>query len=333
MKATEQHIQNILGVEIHPEPIAKQQLGRLPMYLPQTYKLYQAELFHIRLLLAVPKQLDELSILQTQKNFKLLADNFNKKVVLILPEITAFNRKRLLEKGINFIVPGKQLYLPDLLIDLRETFQNPSVKQKNETLLPSAQFLVIWHLLHKKDDRGLENRSFKEIAKVTGYTPMAITKAVEDLKFHHLIDVKGEKEKSLQFKLEGKLLWQHLLKQKLLASPILKTVFVDEKPKGILLMFSNTSALPVYSDLNQSRQEFYALEKQIFYELQKNNTLINPNENEGKYCLEVWKYNPANILNNKVMAVDPLSLYLCLMENKDERIEMALQQMMDKIIW
>ena len=57
--------------------------------------------------------------------------------------------------------------------------------------------------------------------------------------------------------------------------------------------------------------------------------------NEGRYCLEVWKYNPkqlANLVQDDYSVVDPLSLYLSLKNETDERIEMALEQIKTKFI-
>jgi hypothetical protein len=57
---------------------------------------------------------------------------------------------------------------------------------------------------------------------------------------------------------------------------------------------------------------------------------------DGKFAIEVWKYEP-KILSNEFKinnnAVDPLSLYLSIKNNYDERIEMAMEQLIEKIIW
>lgn len=72
----------------------------------KTYKLYGFLMLDHLLLLAEPKQTEGISILQTEKHFDLLKNSFGRKVVLLLHETTAFNRKRLIEKGINFIIPN-----------------------------------------------------------------------------------------------------------------------------------------------------------------------------------------------------------------------------------
>jgi hypothetical protein len=331
MRQLENYIHDTLGTNIHPEPIPKQKLGGLPMYISETYRLYDAVLFNCQSMLAEPKGNQELSILQTQKQFELLKNTFHKKVVLVAADMTAINRKRLIENGINFIVPGKQMYLPDLLIDLRENFGNTKNKDRKTHLLPSAQFIVLYHLLHR--NYKIEEYSFKELAQKFGYTQMGITKAINNLKRHGLCKTEGTKEKFIHFNFERHELWNVALP--LMVNPVFKKIYVDEKPKGFML-HSNESALPEYTDMNPSRQEYYAIEKTAFYKLQKNNALVNANDYEGKYCLEVWKYNPLTLVGempNDNPVVDPLSLYLSLKDNPDERIEMALDKILEQNIW
>jgi len=336
MRKTLTYIEETLGILPTVIPITKIQLDRLPMYIHETFKLYRIDLFNTEIILAELKNDDKLSIQQTEKQVQQIKKLLNQKVVIVLENVQAYNRKRLIEKGINFIVPGKQLYMPDLLIDLRENFVHPKNRQKNETLLPSAQFLLIYHIIHRNQKWKLEEHPFKEIAQKLGYTPMAITNAIDNLKYHELIEVKGEKEKFIHFQYKRHELWNIAQKQNLLVNPIIKTVYVDEKPKDLFLLQSNASALPEYTDLNPSRQEYFAIEKTVFYGLQKSNALANPNDYEGKYALEVWKYNPLTLLDelpNDREVVDPLSLYLSVKDIKDERIEMALDQILEKFIW
>lgn len=336
MKQTLQYIQETLGIQAITSPIVRNSLGKLPMYIHETYNLYQIELYHRDIILAELKNEKEFSIRQTEKQVRQIKNILNQKVVVVLENVPAYNRKRLIEKGINFIVPGKQLFLPELLMDLRETYTHPGAKQKNEKLLPSAQFLLIYHIIHRYENWKLEDHPFKEIARKLAYTPMSITNAIDSLKNHELVEVQGEKEKFIRFRHNRHELWKIAIEKDLLVNPVIKTVFVDEKPKELFLLQSNTSALPEYTDLNPSRQEYYAIEKTVFYGLQKSNALVNPNDYEGKYALEVWKYNPLTLVDelpNYRKVVDPLSLYLSVKDSKDERIEMATDQILEKFIW
>jgi len=336
MKQAIHYINQTLGTNATSSPIQKDGLGKLPMFINEAYKLYETALFNRELLLVELRNNDDFGILQLEKHCQLLKSTFNKKIVIVIPALAAYNRKRLIEKGINFIVPDKQLFLPELLIDLRESYENPRAKQKNEKLLPSAQFLAIYQIIHRYNKWKIEEHSFKEIAIKLHYTPMAITNAIDNLKYHDIVDVEGDKEKFIKFRLERHELWNHLLQNNLLVNPVLKTVYVDELPQGISRLKCNASALPEYTSLNPSKQQYYAIEKTVFYGLQKSNALINANDYEGSYALEVWKYNPYTLIeemNNDDSVVDPLSLYLSLKDSQDERVEMALEQIIEKFIW
>ncbi len=336
MKEALKYILETLGIQATTTPIAKSNLDRLPLYIHETYKLYKTEFFNTEIILAELKNDKELSIHQTEKQVQQIKDLLNQKVVVVFENIQAYKRKRLIEKGINFIVPGKQLYLPDLMVDLRESYTHPKAKQKNEKLLPSAQFLLIYHILHRNNNWKLEEHSFKEIAQKFDYTPMAITNAIDNLKHHEWVEVQGEKEKFIRFKYDRNELWNIAHQKNLLVNPVLKTVFVDEKPEEVSLLQSNASALPEYTDLNPSNQQYFAIEKSAFYSLKKRNALVTLNEYEGRFVLEIWKYNPLNLvgeLPNDLNAVDPLSLYLSVKDTRDERVEMALKQLLEKYIW
>ncbi len=321
-----------LGIQLEVIPVSKQELNRLPMFIGEIYTVYQVKLFNNDFLLIQYKDADGFSISQLENHFNLLNQKLENKLVLLVENLSSLNRTRLIEKGINFIVPGKQMFLLDLGIDLREINQNWRHKKKSEKLLPSAQVLLLYHLLRGSDQWNPESASFTQLALKFNYTKMAITKAVDNLVYHELCKVEGTKEKYIRFIGDKGQLWQVALP--LLVNPVYKRIYVDEMPEGMHLLQANESALPEYSDMNPSQQKYYAIEKGEFYDLQKNGQLKNPNDYEGMFCLELWKYNPAiltegiSIQNN----VDPLSLYLSLRDIHDERVEMALKNITEKYL-
>lgn len=335
MSDLNKYLQDVLGTEVNSIPIDKPQLGGLPFYIGQSYEFNSFRLFNREILLVKPIHEEELNIQQVAKNIDLIRKEWPGRVpVLTLKEINAINRKRLIAKGINFIVPNKQMFLPDLLIDLQESFASKK-RVSDETLTPSAQFLVIYHLLHKRSNWNLEENSFKAIAEKFNYTAMAITKAADNLRYLELAEIAGAKEKYIRFRMERQELWQYGLNRKLFSNPVLKRFFTDERPENNYMLMSNASALPEYSDMNPSRQKYFAMAKSAYYLLPKN-SWRNVNDFEGNYCIEVWKYDPlalVNELNNDSSVVDPLSLYLSLRDNKDERVEMALEQIIERQLW
>jgi len=321
-----------LGIQLEIIPVTKQELNRLPMFIGEIYTVYLVKLFNNDFLLIQYKDADGFSISQLENHFNLLYQKLEKKLVLLVENLSSLNRTRLIEKGINFVVPGKQMFLLDLGIDLREINQNWRHKKKSEKLLPSAQVLLLYHLLRRNDQWNLESASFTQLALKFNYTKMAITKAVDNLVYHELCKVEGTKEKYVRFIGDKGQLWQVALP--LLVNPVYKRIYVDEMPEGMHLFQANESALPEYSDMNPSQQKYYAIEKGKYYDLQKNGQLKNPNDYEGMFCLELWKYNPA-ILTERITKqdnVDPLSLYLSLRDIHDERVEMALKNITEKYL-
>jgi hypothetical protein len=334
MDALRNYIKEVLGIDLSYEPIPPTALNSLPLYIRDSYKLYNIIFYHTHFALAEIHDEDAFSNLQIENHLAVIKKVLNKKAVLLSKNLSAINRKRLIEKGISFIVPGKQLFMPDLLLDLRETFSNRRENEHRNKLLPSAQFILLYHLLHRYIKTPIKDLSFKELAKTFGYTPMAITNAAENLRYHELCTIKGIKEKYIYFDRERIELWN--IAKPFLINPVLKRVYVDKRP-SIFMLQSNASALPEYSDINPGSQSYYAIEKNVFYKLQETGTLVNLNDYQGLYCLEVWKYDPVKLVEDSdpegENVVDPLSLYLSMKDIHDERIEMALAQIEDKNVW
>lgn len=333
MKKLTAYIKSILGIEAAIQPLDKPKMDKLPMYLKESYKWHKAILIDRTCLFAELKEETLFGMAQIEKHVEQAKNTFDLPVIVIFNKLEAYNRKRLIERRVAFIVPNKQLYMPELFIDLKD-YNKASPKETN-TFTPIAQQLFLLYLLDKNKSLLLEQKTFKELAVLLKTNPMAITRAVENLKQHEIIVVTEGKEKFVQFKLERHELWHNAMQRNLLVTPVIKRVYVDEMPDEHLLL-CNASALPEYTDMNDVRQEFYAIEKNIFYKLQKKQALINMNEHEGKYCLEVWKYSPtllSELEQPDAPVVDPLSLYLSLKDSQNERIEMALDQITDKYTW
>ena len=329
MNKLTEYIYEVLGQEIKYDKLPEDTLNKLPFLFRNNYEFYSAKILNHELIFLVLDKEDTFNAQQIRKQFEIIRSIFNKPLVIITDNITAVNRKRLIDYKISFISPGNQLFLTELLMDFQDFNKKENVR-KNFKLLPSAQVLVLYHILHKKDN--LSQYTFKELAKKFQYTPTGITKAVNNLKDLALIEVIGTKEKSIVFEKDIPKLWKQA--EDLFVNPIFKTVYIDKKPENLLC--SNTTALEEYTDMNPGNQKYFAVERKCFYELEKENKFFNLNEENGNYALEIWKYNPELIAKNitKKNNVDPLSLLLSLKDDFiDERTDMALDQILKNYIW
>jgi hypothetical protein len=327
MKALKIYLKEALGVETS-SVLDLLDIRKLPFYIKEQFDLYRTQVLDHTIVLAESKADYAPNTQQLEKQMNILREATGMPVVLVTTHLSALERKKLIQKGINFVVPGVQLFLPELLIDLREHF--PKKKERKENLTPSSQALLLYHILHRNEK--IEHLSFKELAHKFGYTQMAITKIADDLEYHKLCHIEGTKEKYINFRDSIPELWNTA--KPLLISPVLKRVYTDILPT-LSLLRCNVSALPEYTDMAPGNQEYRAIEKKLFYSLEKENQWSDLNDQEGKYCLEVWKYNPKTLAEGLTgnNIVDPLSLYLSLTDLQDERIEMALDQILEQFIW
>ena len=84
MKKTLRYIEETLGLQPTATPVGKSYLDKLPMFINETFKLYQTEMFNTEIILAELKNEDELSIQQTEKQVQQINNLLNQKVVVVL---------------------------------------------------------------------------------------------------------------------------------------------------------------------------------------------------------------------------------------------------------
>ena len=329
------YVEEVIGVDINIQLLDKAIVNRFPVYISGMYKLYKADIEGKGCILVQQKEPEDISIVQFQKQFAQIQKIVDLPVVAVFDKLEAYNRKRLIQKKLAFIVPDKQLYIPWFYMDIRD--YGISEKAKPERLNPVAQQILLIYILDEHNTHKLTELTFKKLAKLLDANPMGVTRAVDNLKNHGLVRVEGTKEKQINFNYNRKEIWNYAMDKDLFLVPVTKRVYVDKLPEGLNLLHSYDSALEDYTNMNPPMIEYFAIDKNTYSYLKKNDLLINENKYEGKYCLEIWKYNPVNItrflINSKYNIVDPLSLYLCYTDNTDERVEMAKEQLIEKITW
>ncbi len=106
MKNVLTYLNEVLGIKGTINPITKSNQGLLPMYITETFNLFNINLFNKELIFAELRNGEALSILQIEKQLKQIHKQLNKIVVIVLENVKSYNRKRLIVKKINFIVPG-----------------------------------------------------------------------------------------------------------------------------------------------------------------------------------------------------------------------------------
>jgi DNA-binding MarR family transcriptional regulator len=297
-------------------------MSALPHMLRTTYDFSQMTLLNQTFLLFLKTGDDALSPAVLEKHLSWLAEKTGLRGIFGAVSLESFTRKRLIEHKIPFIVPGNQLYLPDLGIDLRERFRRPKVK--TDMLSAPAQAVLLARLLRKPPVKAW---TVTGLAECLNATKMSMSRAIDDLEAKGLIHILPQgRRKPIEFTASGRGLWEKALPA--LASPVYKR-FRLEKTKLPGLAFAGMSALSRLSMIASDARQIYAISRADWDLLRPSVTAIPVPD--APVELEIWRYDPKLFSEDKT--VDPLSLFLSLADEKDERIEQAFEQILEEFQW
>jgi hypothetical protein len=145
LQELERYVYDALGATVKTAPWRG--TGNLPPVLRERYKFAQAELLGLRALLVIDSNPEEQPPATVRKHMDMLQARQRADPIYVRAQVTAYNRNRLIEQKVPFIVPGNQMYLPMLAIDWREHFRR--VREESSTFSPSTQVAVLHALLRE----------------------------------------------------------------------------------------------------------------------------------------------------------------------------------------
>ena len=111
-----------------------------------------------------------------------------------------------------------------------------------------------------------------------------------------------------------------------MSNPIKRTVYVPKTEIKKELPVSGYSALSEYTMLNSPAVESRATVSIAEWERVASGRLQN---SEDQCAVELWRYDPRKLSAGE--CVDRLSLALSLCEDRDERIEEAVEEMLEQV--
>jgi hypothetical protein len=320
MDKIQKYINEALGDELKYLALPKNELNKLPLYL-RANNIKTGVIFDRQIIFITAGKEVNFTTSQYRKQTDIIENAFGKPVVNVFENIEAYNRKRLIQKKVAFILPGKQMYLPFMFVDLKEIKQTHY--KKAEKLFPAAQCLLFYYLLGK-DITGI---NFKTLAEKLNYGRMTITRAANALAELGLCKIAGGKDKYLIFE-KGKLeLWNEV--QPFLISPVHNIAFADTLKNSEHIFKTGISALSYYTNIADDGKTSFAISKDTFEVLRKEKIIRSEGGEEENITLQIWKYNPGILTPNSY--VDPLSLYLTFKDTNEERIEGELNNLLAKL--
>lgn len=319
MKDLKKYISTVMGQELAVHPLDKQLLKGLPLYITAPYTIYQASFEEKEVCLLVPRS-DENTFTpdQLSRQMEVVVQKTGLPVIFVFDRMVSYHISRLVKKRVNFIVPGKQLYIPALMIHLQKVADTPQKEAVNCT--PVAQSILLYHL-----QKGLLNgQTAKHLTEKLSQTYRTVSRAIKNLEDFDLVNLTGGKEKQIYFNFKGRILWEKSLPY--LQKPVERTIYTDETFMSGDMRLSNINALSYYTMLNEESKQYYAIYKKDIQSIRD-----KTNKYFGNNHIEVWRYDPKVFSDGNY--VDRLSLYLLLKDNEDERVQGELEQMINGMKW
>lgn len=324
------YLQQALGEDLLQEG-AWEKGVQLPRYLAQTYEIGKAKLGGIEVLLmankdgaqALPALLKQRALIQKEAGMP---------VIWVGDALQAYARKEMVARRMPFIIPFKQAYLPPLGVEFQERALATRLEVK-EKLHVATQVFLINTLLGNLPD----TLNPKEIAMYLGYSLMTMTRIKSELMEHGWLDVDAYRGGRLwRLTVEGGELWKAIKPN--LQTPIRKRLWIrNPNPHIEGLPLAGLSALAEQTMLGESQNSVRAIGELDWRKLERelDADQIVPEAIDGALELEVWRYAPQRIkalnakegdANNGI--VDPYSLFLSLEVMDDDRVQVALKELL-----
>lgn len=313
---------SILGVQTELIPMQREKLRGINTDMFLRFSFYTIEFNNQGLCVIQAKNgqnsLTPLKFKQITKQVEILV---GMPVVVILDSLSYYERERLINQGVYFVISDKYAFLPSLIVNVqaKKKVKNPA------RLTPAAQYVLLYYLLSEKPK---EEYTIKDLEQIMPYNYVALARAVANLEDCKLCNTEIKDNTGIKFMRFGDLkreLWTKA--QNYLSTPVKKVLYCDAMPE-VDLSISGVNALSQYSHLNSEQYETRAIWDKLFKPFE-----VKFNEVEGLYKIEIWKYpTTMPFLSNKNV-VDKLSLYLSMKDEPDARIEKELEIMIEEMKW
>ena len=313
----------ILGRPIQLQERSKAQMEGATIGDLLTYKFYDGEFHGMPLLFAEPK-----GKVATPRCLSVTANNLTSllqlPIVFLLPVCPAYERQRLIDKDVYFVVSEKYVHLPMLLANERVR----KTKQA-KALTPVAQYLLLYHL----QIGSIEGLAARDIEDKIPYSYASITlglTCLEDLGLCKRV-AEASKRKVIHFDMKGMNLWEQA--QPFLVNPVEERIYCDGLLSDDSFPECGINALAHYTRLNPDPERTIMMSVKQLRNFKSSEALVRPNEFDGNIIIEAWKYPPVTAIGVKAEWVDKLSLAISLREDEDPRVEGEVERLNNETEW
>ncbi len=324
------YFEAVAGVipQLKPAPDAFQ---GLPVYFGSLYEAWEGNFLDRHYLFLISKGEERSTPAEITGHHRVVTRELGRSVAFVFTGMESFERQRLVQHRVPFVVPRRQMYLPEFLIDLREGTVSPRQQGAGRIahLSGASQSLLLYYL---QKPHAPELCSLREWASLLGYSAMTATRIANELAETQLciIETKGRKT-ILDFNHDRHALWQKALP--FLRTPTLGYSHAQSTEKDPLpWLQSGLPALSHHTMLADDGHAVVAMSTAPYARALAEGRLKEVRyQDDDTIRVEKWRYRPEILSDGPT--VDRLSLYLSLREEHDERVQSALKELLEGVRW
>lgn len=300
---------------------------KLPAYISVNYKFRKIRLFDRDFILSENSFKEDLSLDQIKKHFAKIKENnhIDDALILVLNQPSDYLRKQLIEASISFIIPGKQIFIPELGTAYNERQISKFSRTKtlnNEKMTPTAQSLFLF--LMATLDFSL---TMEQIALILNKSKMSISRGFKELNALGVIVEDNNENNKYKFNKSSKEIWEYT--QKFLFNPIMRTVYINtqtiKSSHSDELTISGESALSRLTMLVGPEKEVYGVSNERF-KSSFSDVLAVPYKDNNTVTIQLFRHELLSM--NGVL--HPLAIAVVLKDEFDERVTSELKHMINE---
>lgn len=323
-------LEGALGQKIQPKGRI---LPGVPVYITQAFNSYQLGVGtpeQYELILLTPKR--ELAFEQIMNALRFVRKLRGGTIpVLVADEVNPKFRPLLVREKIPFLYKDKTIFIPEIGLkgDIgkmikAKTYHSVGLKNAQFELKPLALKIIAGYLTDQVPEFFSQGTLFDEINAKTDISRTKFSEVIRELVRADLLAVKGQGPKKEYRFLPKQQLWN--IVDKMPMGKLFRVTDVENmsvtKNEHVL---AGETALAHFSSLAEPKKRTIAITSEIFKALKVAGRLQGHTIGDGT-IIEVWKEDP------KLFAIqnslNPIEVYFSLKHEVDDRVQIALQEML-----
>lgn len=316
-----------------PHAIRIESIRGLPVWMKGAVRVFEIPMLGIPsapLYLAIPT--GNIEVEHLIRIYKQLANTLRRHVLIVADHLPPKHRPLLVKFRIPFIYKDETIFAPELGLkfDKLKTYQAQErieIKAKNAPLAPFA-LKVVAGILTSKIPQEFTLKALHEQLKQAGHkiSSSKLSATLNELSANQLIRAQGRGPQKTYRREEPKKTWDLL--NEIVIAPFFREVQVNYIPKNReAYTIAGERALAHYSNLGSPKNTTIAMtagQYRNVFQIQKD---TEPYGDFGDPdTIQIWKEDP------KVFEIDgvlnPIELYFSLRTHHDERIQIALDELL-----